>query len=607
MILDTYFDRIIIISLPGAETRAERALRELREKNLSDTAVVVRGIDGKICAPSAWWQAGGGAWGCMRSHHRAVEDALMDGVEALLVIEDDTVWQTHAAAMVEEFMQGVPGDWGQIYFGGQHRTSMRPQRVGNSASVMRAKSIHRTHAYAISKRCMGKMLQHILYCPDYEEANSPQKPDASRYKAHVDHQLERAHRRGDWPVYCPSWWLAGQGENQSHINGRSMPEKWWQLSWGEAHRRMPIVICDRAPSPEEMKQLHFGRHLDAKDPTVDVGVVGCATAADLLRVMGQVAEEALADQRLPALAVHVEKPLLTQWIADGWIGPVLRLSEDPDLATITDFAVSHAIHHDWFNPRAPRVVISDDPSESTDATAAVHARQRVNQIWIGGEEIPARLAAYTETVRAAFPAHEYKLWTEEDMPALARNAVFPGIVVDRDFPVGMRSDIVRLEILRQFGGIYFDTDFEMLQPDLGALFARPNCFYYGDEKSGRPSNAMMAATAPHHPVVEFYLRRIAPGLEIPADLWETVNLTGPGKLREILNLWVMSWENPEPLMAGAERLGSYYAGGSVAGFWQETWYPYHYTAETWATFDPAKYPSARGAHHWEGGWNRGGE
>lgn len=603
MILDQHFDRIVIISLAGAEERAERALRELRDKKLSDKAVIFRGIDGSACEPSDWWQAGSGAWGCMLSHFFAVAHAKMDGVKALGVFEDDAIWQTNAAPMAAEFLADVPEDWGQIYFGGQHRDSFKPVVLPGKPSVMRANSVHRTHAYAISERAMGAFLKHIMYAPDYLDANSAAKPVGERYKSHVDHQLERAHKRRDWPVYVPSWWLAGQGENLSHINGRQQQEQWWHLTWGEANRRMPLVICDREPTAQELKCLHFGKHVTTADPVTDVGVKKSPTARDLIRVMEVVAEEAIGCQRLPGFPDHQDRPEMAGWIKEGWYGPVLLLSENPDLEALRDFPVSHAIHHDWFNPRDPKRKVGLEETQSTAETAEKERRPMVHQVWLGPEAMSPRLDAYRATIERAFPGWEYKLWTEDDMPALALDAVLPATVLDTAWPVGMRSDIVRLEILRQHGGVYFDTDFEALRETLGQLFRRPNCFFYGDEKSGRPSNAMMAANQ-GHPFLDFYLRRIASNLVVPDNLWDIVGMTGPGKLAECLNLWVVDWSKLEPLEFEGNRLGSYYAGGTIAGFWQEAFYPYHFRDGTWATFEPAEFPVALAAHHWEGGWNR---
>jgi hypothetical protein len=591
MILDEHFQRIVVLSLPTAKERAERALDELRSKNLSEKAQVVRAVDGSICPPSDWWKAGGGAWGCMQSHYRVIQDALLDGIETLLVIEDDCVWQNSAARLAADFLAQVPKDWGQIYFGGQHRAARRPQSI--TPAVMKPYSVHRTHAYAIHRRIMPQVLKHILYAPDYIEAK-----EKEGFCSHVDHQLERAHRRGDWPVYCPSYWLAGQGANQSAINGRQHPDQWWHYVQGDEHRFLPVVICDREPTEDELRALHFGRHIDPNDPTVDVGVRDCATPRDLLRVMEVIAHEAVGGQRLAGIAGRDD---FASWL-EGWRGPVLRLSGKPDLDSLRDLPNSKVIHHEWFHPR---VTVSQDeePSESVAETIEQAKRPKVHQVWIGDAEMGPRLQGYCETVRRAFPNHDYKLWDERDMEELASRAVMPEVIRDRSFPLGLRSDVIRLEILRQHGGVYFDTDFEVLSESAEAVFLTESGFCYGDEKSGRPSNAMMAAPA-GHPFVELYLRRIAASFRVPDDLWETVRITGPNKLAECLNFWTSEWEASSPLKLGDRQIGNRYAADSITAFWKEAFYPYHYKDGTWATFDPAEFPDALAAHHWEGGWNR---
>lgn len=347
MILDDTFERIVVISLPRSPERGQASLRELREKGLSEKAEIFRGIDGKLCPPSDWWQAGGGAWGCMMSHFRAVQDALMDGVESLLVLEDDCVWQPGAASMAAEFLGQVPGDWGQIYLGGQHRASQRPVLLRGKPAVWRPRSVHRTHAYAIHRRAMGKFLKHVIYAPDYIDTKN-----RTGVKRHVDHQLEHAHQRGDWPVYCPSWWLAGQGENLSLINGRQQREQWWQLGWQEEYRRVPLVVVGRRePTAAELRCLHFGNNLLEGDPTVDTGVRDAQNAEVLLGMMLKIAAQALGGQRLPALRHASGKDRRMKEVAERWQGPVVRLGGKTDLAALCDFPSNKSILHPWWNPR----------------------------------------------------------------------------------------------------------------------------------------------------------------------------------------------------------------------------------------------------------------
>ena len=194
------------------------------------------------------------------------------------------------------------------------------------------------------------------------------------------------------------------------------------------------------------------------------------------------------------------------------------------------------------------------------------------------------------------------------MEALAQGAVMPEVVRgEREVNIGVRADIVRLEILRQYGGVYFDTDFEALRSDVTPLFSGLRGFWYGDQRSGSPANGMMGCDAPGNPFVEMFLQRIAGGLRPMKDVWDVVWLSGPARLAECLSFWVGDWSQGQVVEVAGAGVATSHAGGSITGFWQETIYPYHYEEGTWATFKPGDYPRAWLAHHWEGSWHREGK
>jgi mannosyltransferase OCH1-like enzyme len=85
--------------------------------------------------------------------------------------------------------------------------------------------------------------------------------------------------------------------------------------------------------------------------------------------------------------------------------------------------------------------------------------KKIHQIWLGGE-LPENYKRLTESWLKYNPDWEYKLWTDSD-------------VIDLDFPnkgifnsisnLGMKADLLRIEILNKFGGLYADIDFECLK------------------------------------------------------------------------------------------------------------------------------------------------
>lgn len=233
MVFDDYFDKIYIISLPNRLERLNRALEQLKTLGLCDNPVIFPAISGEIVGVSPWYNYGAGAWGNMISHIRLIEDFLMErnGDEngKILILEDDVIFSKNAKTQFKTFIDNVPADWGQLYLGGQH--TLPPKSYNKNVLV--GSSVNRNHAYAISARYAKQIHKHVTNYPDYKGA------------AHlIDHQFEIAHKREDWPVYCPIRWIAGQGENRSDITGAMLSDKWWDHRGNVDLSALPLFVAD---------------------------------------------------------------------------------------------------------------------------------------------------------------------------------------------------------------------------------------------------------------------------------------------------------------------------------------------------------------------------
>jgi len=127
----------------------------------------------------------------------------------------------------------------------------------------------------------------------------------------------------------------------------------------------------------------------------------------------------------------------------------------------------------------------------------------IHQIWIGPEPLPDHHQPWIESWRRHHPGWDHRLWTEENLP---EDPIRPEILERLRAPVE-RADILRLEILFRYGGVYADTDLECLRPVDELL---------GDEelvcvclKPGRVTNTFMAG-APGHPLLVRALRELRP-------------------------------------------------------------------------------------------------
>lgn len=84
----------------------------------------------------------------------------------------------------------------------------------------------------------------------------------------------------------------------------------------------------------------------------------------------------------------------------------------------------------------------------------------IHQIWIG-DKVPQELLRFQESWQRYHPDWEYKLWTQHDIPYL--NLYNKKLIEEATNPAEL-SDLLRYEILYQYGGVYIDMDFECLQP-----------------------------------------------------------------------------------------------------------------------------------------------
>lgn len=225
-------------------------------------------IDGRRCRPPTWWRQGGGARGCMLSHLRILEQALMDGLSqrggVLLVLEDDALFPPDFAEKAERFIAALPRDWEQVYFGGQHRAlRIRPPRRINT-EVIRPYMVNRTQAYAVRGHFILTLYRHLCDWPAH----------ARRPRHHVDHRMELLHASGRHNVYAPTRWIIGQAGGKSDVSGRMAQDRFWNYH-----------VAERPAKPNRPK---IQRRVVRRPPVWVIGVhrSGSSVTAGILHRLG---------------------------------------------------------------------------------------------------------------------------------------------------------------------------------------------------------------------------------------------------------------------------------------------------------------------------------
>ncbi len=146
----------------------------------------------------------------------------------------------------------------------------------------------------------------------------------------------------------------------------------------------------------------------------------------------------------------------------------------------------------------------------------------IHQIWVGKKPFPEKYRNWQKTWQNV-PGWSYKLWTDEDVEKLnfANKERYY-----KEKNMGGRADILRIEVLNQYGGLYADTDFELLNPEALEEITESLDFFAGltplDCRTLIINNALIGSV-PHHPILEACVQNL--------EKWYVENeivLNGPG-------------------------------------------------------------------------------
>ncbi|MBQ0004130.1 MAG: hypothetical protein KBT21_11410 [Treponema sp.] len=152
----------------------------------------------------------------------------------------------------------------------------------------------------------------------------------------------------------------------------------------------------------------------------------------------------------------------------------------------------------------------------------------IHHIWLGSK-LPDQYKPFIETFKKYNPDWQFILWDEEKILSLQNFTSKKDYLTASNY--GMKSDIARYAILKEYGGFYFDTDFECLK-NLSPISDKSSfisCLQFTDKIEF--GNAMIACCA-HHPLIEKISSSIK-GIN-SSDILEIINTTGPGFLTNMI-------------------------------------------------------------------------
>lgn len=124
--LNKYVDQIYCLNLKRRPDRKERFLDRL--KNVANTVdtnlTIIEAVDGSLIEelPSPWKKGGqphegSGAYGCLKTHVKAVQHAKDNNFNKILIFEDDVTFRPTFPEMAKNFFDNLPSNWESVFIG----------------------------------------------------------------------------------------------------------------------------------------------------------------------------------------------------------------------------------------------------------------------------------------------------------------------------------------------------------------------------------------------------------------------------------------------------------------------------------------------------------
>jgi inositol phosphorylceramide mannosyltransferase catalytic subunit len=154
-----------------------------------------------------------------------------------------------------------------------------------------------------------------------------------------------------------------------------------------------------------------------------------------------------------------------------------------------------------------------------------------HRVWVGGS-MPADLARLGDSWLQHNPGWEMRLWTDNNLPVMRNQAIYDRAseLVESRLLGRFKSNLIRLEVLEQFGGVYVDCDFEALKP-IPKRFQNAECFV-ARETPQFVNNGIIGAE-PAHPFITSVIDAIPESVESQPGKPSNVT-TGPHLLTKLL-------------------------------------------------------------------------
>jgi mannosyltransferase OCH1-like enzyme len=121
----------------------------------------------------------------------------------------------------------------------------------------------------------------------------------------------------------------------------------------------------------------------------------------------------------------------------------------------------------------------------------------IHHVWPGDDPFRERFHVWRTSWMQHHPDWTFYFWRLDNLP-INMNPEVRAAANDPEFAVCPKSDMIRFEMVRLFGGIYVDTDMECLRPFDQFL---EHSFFSGHEDDERRICPSVFGAEPNHPIL----------------------------------------------------------------------------------------------------------
>lgn len=273
------FDRVVVINLARRTDRQSQAEAEFDKGWPFASPRFYNAIDGQLVQAPNEYREGRNVWACLQSHRHVLENSINEGIESLLVLEDDFVLCEGFSEKALKLMTDIPNDWEICFLGGHHWNS---SPIAVKPGITRPQHMDRMHGYAA--RGTGLIELYRFW--------------HGNHLGHCDHAISK------WvttrKTYCAQPWLIGQRGGTSDVQrlngigpGTEKVEEWWITADSNVIQPSATVIESggikfASPQPENAKPIVMGGvGTEVSDILHSIGIKteGCQGCIDLVLKM----------------------------------------------------------------------------------------------------------------------------------------------------------------------------------------------------------------------------------------------------------------------------------------------------------------------------------